>query len=205
MLSQILAMCAFSLVMSITPGPVNIINLASGATHGFKKTIPFVSGATIGFILLLLSLGIGFMQFITAYPAFLKYMSIGGAGFIFYMSYKIATSAPDISIKRIKRPKFMEGFTMQWVNPKAWLACLSGISLFADENSFYPLLLFVTLYFIICFVSLSLWAFAGDRLNSILGTETRLRVFNYSMGILLFSSAAYLLYSSLVHPNSIPI
>ncbi len=194
---QLIAMCIFSLTMSITPGPVNMINLVSGATHGFKKTIPFVSGSTIGFILLLITLGIGFMQVIAAYPAFLKYMSIGGSGFILYMSYKIATSTPDMSAPNIKCPKFMEGFFLQWLNPKAWLACISGISLFVDEKSFFPLFLFISLYFVICFISLSAWVVLGDRLKLILKSKTRLKVFNYAMGILLSTCAVHLLYSSL--------
>ncbi len=142
MTSQLIAMSIFSLTMSITPGPVNMINLASGATHGFKRTIPFVSGSTIGFILLLTALGIGFMQILSAYPIFLKYMSMGGSIFILYMGYKIAKSQPEISAQRVNCPKFMEGVLLQWLNPKAWLACISGISLFADEKSFFPLFFF---------------------------------------------------------------
>lgn len=197
-MSQLIAMCIFSLTMSITPGPVNMINLASGATHGFKKTIPFVSGATIGFILLLTTLGVGFMQVIAAYPVLLKYMSIGGCGFILFMSYKIAKSGSDISPQRVNRPKFMEGIFLQWLNPKAWLACISGISLFADEKSFFPLFLFISLYFVICFLSLSSWAILGDRLKLIIGSKTRLKFFNYAMGMLLSACAVYILHSSLV-------
>lgn len=195
-MSQIIPMCIFSLSMSITPGPVNMIIVASGATHGIKKTIPFVSGATIGFILLLLALGIGFLKFIALYPAFLNYMSIGGTSFILYMSYKIATSTPDLSSQKAKHPKFSDGFLLQWLNPKAWLACISGLSLFVDDASISPLLLFATLYFLICFISLSSWAVLGDRLNTIIGT--RLTIFNYCMAILLSSCAIYLLCASLL-------
>jgi len=173
-----------------------MINLASGATHGFKKTIPFVSGSTIGFILLLTALGIGFMQILSAYPIFLKYMSMGGSIFILYMGYKIAKSQPEISAQRVNCPKFMEGVLLQWLNPKAWLACISGISLFADEKSFFPLFLFISLYFVVCFLSLSSWAVLGDKLRSILRSKTRLIVFNYVMGMLLSACAVYLLYTS---------
>lgn len=196
MTSQLIAMSIFSLTMSITPGPVNMINLASGATHGFKRTIPFVSGSTIGFILLLTALGIGFMQILSAYPIFLKYMSMGGSIFILYMGYKIAKSQPEISAQRVNCPKFMEGVLLQWLNPKAWLACISGISLFADEKSFFPLFLFISLYFVVCFLSLSSWAVLGDKLRSILRSKTRLIVFNYVMGMLLSACAVYLLYTS---------
>jgi threonine/homoserine/homoserine lactone efflux protein len=172
-----------------------MIIVASGATHGIRKTIPFVSGATIGFILLLLALGIGFLKFIAVYPAFLKYMAIGGASFILYMSYKLATSTPDLSPQNAQQPKFSDGFFMQWLNPKAWLACISGLSFFVDDTSIFPLFLFATLYFLICFISLSSWAVLGDRLNAIIGTK--LKVFNYGMALLLSSCAIYLLYSSL--------
>jgi threonine/homoserine/homoserine lactone efflux protein len=91
----------------------------------------------------------------------------------------------------------MEGVLLQWLNPKAWLACIAGISMFADDNSYLPLILFISLYFVICFLSLSSWALLGDRLKLFLGSKTRLAVFNYVMGILLSACAIYLLYSSL--------
>jgi threonine/homoserine/homoserine lactone efflux protein len=196
-MTQIIAMCVFSLTMSITPGPVNMTIVASGATYGFKRTIPFVSGATIGFILLLLILGLGFMQVIVTYPVFLKYMSISGSIFILYISYKISISIPEMSIHSQKCPNFTEGFLLQWLNPKAWLACVAGISLFADDKSLSPLFLFVTLYLLICYVSLASWALLGDRLSSVLGTKTRLRIFNCTMALMLSSCAVYLLYTAI--------
>ena len=59
-MTLLLAMLSFSLVMSITPGPVNMIILSSGISYGVKRTIPYVSGATVGFTLLLLLIGFGF-------------------------------------------------------------------------------------------------------------------------------------------------
>jgi threonine/homoserine/homoserine lactone efflux protein len=58
-MSVIFAMCLFSLSMSISPGPVNLITLSTGVNHGFKNAMPFVSGATLGFTLLLLMVGLG--------------------------------------------------------------------------------------------------------------------------------------------------
>lgn len=197
MTSQIIAMIIFSFTMSITPGPVNMINLSSGATHGIRKTIPFVSGSTIGFILLLTALAIGFMRIVLAYPLFLTYMAVGGTGFILYMSYKIAKSDPGQSTQAVTCPKFTEGVLLQWLNPKAWLACISGISLFADKDSFFPLFLFIALYFVVCYLCLFAWAVLGDRLKLILRNRTSLAIFNYLMGGLLSICALYLLYTSL--------
>jgi threonine/homoserine/homoserine lactone efflux protein len=78
-MTLLLAMFLFSLVMSISPGPVNMIILSSGISYGIKRTIPYVSGATFGFTLLLLFIGFGFSQFIKAYPFFLSYLAIVGS------------------------------------------------------------------------------------------------------------------------------
>lgn len=197
MFSLIAAMCAFSLTMSISPGPVNMTILASGTSHGFRRTLPFVSGATIGFTLLLLSLGLGLMQFITAYPLFLQYLSIAGSSFILYVGYKIASATPDISVKEASCPNFKQGFLMQWLNPKAWLACIAGISMFTDAHSPAPFLLFSGLYFIICYASLTLWALLGSRVGLLLVTKKSIRAFNISMGSLLCLCAVYLLLTSI--------
>lgn len=64
------AMFFFSLAMSISPGPVNMVIVSSGINYGIKRTMPYVSGATIGFTLLLLFIGLGFFQVINAFPFF---------------------------------------------------------------------------------------------------------------------------------------
>ena len=76
------AMFFFSLVMSISPGPVNIVIVSSGVNYGVKRTMPYVLGATIGFVLLLLFTGLGFFQVINVFPFFLKYLSIAGSLFV---------------------------------------------------------------------------------------------------------------------------
>nr|BFE96380.1 hypothetical protein GCM10020185_69160 [Pseudomonas brassicacearum subsp. brassicacearum] len=58
-MSLILSMAAFALVASITPGPVNIVALSSGARYGFRATLRHVGGATLGFVLLLVLMGLG--------------------------------------------------------------------------------------------------------------------------------------------------
>lgn len=57
--SLLLSMAGFALAMSITPGPVNLVALGSGARHGFAASLRHVVGATLGFILLLLLMGLG--------------------------------------------------------------------------------------------------------------------------------------------------
>lgn len=194
-MTLLLAMFSFSLVMSITPGPVNMIILSSGISYGVKRTIPYVSGATVGFTLLLLFIGFGFSQFINAYPFFLTSLAVIGSLYIIYMGYKIASSKSKLEISKKDAPKFYEGFLLQWVNPKAWIACVSGASIFSSAESYDPFLMFTIIYFIVCYISLGVWAILGDKMSYLLKDHFRLRLFNFTMGILLMITAGYLCYA----------
>lgn len=194
-MTLLLAMFSFSLVMSITPGPVNMIILSSGISYGVKRTIPYVSGATVGFTLLLLFIGFGFSQFINAYPFFLTYLAIAGSLYIIYMGYKIASSKSELEVSKKDAPKFYEGFLLQWINPKAWIACVSGASIFSSAESYGPFLTFTIIYFIVCYISMGVWAILGDKVSYLLNDHFRLRLFNFTMGLLLIITAGYLCYT----------
>ena len=193
-MTLLLAMFSFSLIMSITPGPVNMIILSSGISYGVKRTIPYVSGATVGFTLLLLFIGFGFSQFIHAYPFFLTYLAIIGSLYIIYMGYKIASSKSGLEISKKNAPKFHEGFLLQWINPKAWIACVSGATIFSSAESYDSFLTFTIIYFIVCYLSLCVWAILGDKVSYLLKDHFRLRLFNFTMGLLLMITAGYLCY-----------
>ncbi|RAP37037.1 lysine transporter LysE [Legionella quinlivanii] len=196
-MTLILAMFSFALVMSITPGPVNMIILSAGINYGVKKTIPYVSGATIGFTFLLLFIGLGFSQFIQAYPFFLSYLAIAGSLYIIYMGYKIASSKSELEINKNDAPKFYEGFLLQWINPKAWIACVSGVSIFSSATSYDSFLKFAIIYFIVCYSSLGIWAILGDKVSYLLKDHFRLRLFNCIMGLLLILTAVYLCFGQI--------
>ena len=91
-------------------------------------------------------------------------------------------------------PKFYEGFLLQWISPKAWIACVSGASIFSSAKSYDPFLTFTIIYFIVCYLSLSVWAVLGDKVAYLLKDDFRLRLFNFTMGLLLIITAGYLCY-----------
>jgi len=172
-----------------------MIILSSGVDYGAKKTIPYVSGATIGFTLLLLFVGLFFNKLIEAYPSLLTFISVAGVLYIIYMGYKIASSHPEIKVKKTDIPKFYEGFLLQWLNPKAWIACVSGVSIFSSPNHSGSFFIFVSIYFVVCYVSLAIWAFLGEKIAFLLKTQLRLRLFNLLTGLLLIVTAVYIGYT----------
>lgn len=194
-MSLLIAMFSFSLVMSISPGPVNMIIVYSGATYGVRKTFSFVSGGAIGFTLLLLFIGLGFSTVIDLYPYFLKYLAVVGSLFIVYMGYLIATSQPKLDIKEHKQPTFIQGFLLQWLNPKAWVACMVGVSIFSSPDNHKEFLTFSLVYFLVCYFSLFSWSILGNKAAILLNNEFKLRLFNQLMGGLLIVTACFLLYS----------
>lgn len=194
-MAMYLAMAVYALSLSVTPGPVNMISLSSGLNNGFKKTLFFVIGAGSGFTLLLITTGYGLGSLIESYPQALKILTYIGAGFIIYMGYKISRSSTELKTKETNIPKFYQGFLLQWLNPKAWIACLSGVAMFSKSypgelNSFYAI------YYVVCCLSVGCWALLGEKIKVLLNTEKRMKIFNSLMGGSLVLISVYLLASS---------
>ncbi|NQX59959.1 LysE family translocator [Paenibacillus qinlingensis] len=194
-MSIFLAMCFFSLSMSISPGPVNITILSSGVNYGFKRSLPFVSGSTVGFTILLTAVGLGIFNLVAQVPVFYIFLKYIGTGYMSYIGYKIMVSRTEIELKEEQLPRFHQGVLMQWLNPKAWIACLTGVSVFGLNTSYSMLLAFVSIYFVICYLSLSTWALIGSKLQFLIKVKNGMKVFNWVMGGSLILVAIFLLFS----------
>jgi len=192
--SIFLAMCLFSFSMSISPGPVNITILSSGVNYGFKRTLPFVSGSTVGFTFLLTAVGLGISNLVAQAPMFYEWLKYLGTIYMSYIGYKIMVSRPDIELKEEQLPRFRQGFLMQWLNPKAWIACLSGVSAFGLNTSYSMLFIFTSIYFLICYLSLIAWAILGSKLQFLMKVKNGIKVFNLAMGGSLIIVAIFLLF-----------
>ncbi|MFW1756614.1 LysE family translocator [Acinetobacter guillouiae] len=189
MLSLIVSMFIFSLSMSISPGPVNLTILTSSMNYGVKATFAFISGATIGFTLLLASVCFGLYQMIVIYPVLLDVITILGTVLLLWIGLNILRAEGTVissqSQDELKISTFIQGALMQWLNPKAWIAAVAGTGLFSTGHIHAVLLIFVVIYFVVCYLSLLLWGIAGEKLASFLNTGNRARLFNIVMGLLL--------------------
>ncbi len=196
-LSIMMAMAVFAFTMSITPGPVNMVILSSGTNHGIRQTQGFILGAVLAFVILLMVVGLGLMQLINSHPLFLTVLTVVGTAFLVYVGLKIARSTPSIQSIDKPVPTFMEGAIVQWLNPKAWIACASGMSLFGQPNTLLPLFVFVAIYFVVCYASLLAWATVGAKMRQLLSQPRHIRWFNQFLGASLILSALYMLWQQL--------
>lgn len=188
----LLAMATFALALSISPGPVNMITLTSGVHNGIWRTLPFVSGATVGFTFLLFLIGTGGDSLLQSYPQVMKVMNVLGTGFILYLGWKIWCSDGTLEKQSARRPRFMEGAVLQWLNPKAWIACVSGVAAFVSGEGMGTIYIFCVVYFVLCFIGLGFWAVMGAIAQNFLSTKQRVVIFNRVMGGSLIAVSLYL-------------
>ncbi|MBA1196216.1 LysE family translocator [Pseudomonas plecoglossicida] len=192
-MSLSLSMAAFALAASISPGPVNIVALASGARHGLRASLGHVAGATLGFCLLLLLCGLGVHQLLLRWPALGQLLLWGGVLFLLYMAWQLARDNGELAAEQqLQAPSAWQGAAMQWLSPKAWLAAVAGVGAYTGGDQ--PLLwLFSAIYAPICFVSIASWAWAGSVISHYLEKPKRLRLFNRLLAALLVASAVLVL------------
>ena len=187
-----LALVVFAFVSSVTPGPNNLMLLASGVNFGFRRTIPHMLGIGVGFFILLLAVGFGLGALIETVPSFYMALKFAGGAYMLYLAWKIATSRSIGESKRRDKTKpmsFLQAPAFQWVNPKAWVMAITGIATYANHDNYYVAVLLVSAAFaMVNLPSVSVWAGFGTLLRNWLSDPVRLKWFNLIMALLLVLS-----------------
>lgn len=187
-----LALIVFAFVASVTPGPNNLMLLASGVNFGFRRTTPHMLGIGVGFFILLLAVGFGLGALVETVPSFYMALKFAGGAYMLYLAWKIATSRSIGESKRSDKTKpmsFFQALAFQWVNPKAWVMAVTGIATYANHDNYYAAVFLVsTAFAIVNLPSVSVWAGFGTLLRNWLSDPVRLKWFNVIMALLLILS-----------------
>lgn len=185
------ALVVFAFVTSITPGPNNVMLMASGVNFGFRRTLPHIFGIGIGFLSLLLGVGFGLGALLTAFPAVHVALKIAGGAYLLYLAWRVAmTRSLSEGKGATARPMtFLEAAAFQWVNVKAWVMAITGISVYSSSTSpFLSVILVAVAFALVNLPCVSTWAAFGVALRGFLSEPTRLKWFNIAMGIALAAS-----------------
>ena len=191
-LSLILPMSAFALAASISPGPVNLVCLSIGTRYPIARGLVFVTGATLGFIVLFLAVGLGLYSLMTMVPMLEDLLRWAGVAFLLYLAVRLVRDSGHLPEDDARAPGFATGALMQWLNPKAWLASASGIGAYTSANNLDTILLFASLYLPICWLSLAAWVYAGAFLRRHVQRPAVLVGINRTLAALLAASCVYL-------------
>ncbi len=186
-----MALVVFAFVTSITPGPNNLMLLASGVNFGFRRTIPHMLGIGLGFLSLLLGVGYGLGAVLETVPVLYLMLKFAGGAYMLYLAYKIATSTSVGKVKdETAQPmSFMQAVLFQWVNPKAWVMAITAMASYTVHDAYTLSVLFIGVVFaLINLPSVSSWAAFGSLLRQWLEDPARLKWFNLTMALLLVAS-----------------
>ena len=187
----LLALIVFATVSSVTPGPNNLMLMASGTNYGFRRTIPHMLGVSIGFMVMLVLVGLGIAQVFDRVPYSYTVLKVVSVVYLLWLAWKIATAtAPEGDVKVTGKPfTFLQAAAFQWVNPKAWAMALTSMSVYMPpERPLYAVFVVAGVFAMINFPNVSLWALLGTQLRRFLSSPLRLRVFNWTAALLLVAS-----------------
>lgn len=183
------ALLGFAFVTTVTPGPNNLMLMASGANFGFRRTLPHMLGIVGGLSVMALLVGAGLMALFDALPALNLVLKVASVCYLLWLTLKIATAAPMAERDADSRPMtFLQAAAFQWVNPKAWAMCLSAITLYAPDRTLLSVAIVAGAFAVVCFPAISVWAWLGTVVRQWLSNATRLKVFNITMAALLVAS-----------------
>lgn len=188
------ALIAFAFVTSITPGPNNLMLMASGANFGFRRTIPHMLGVGIGFTVMVVLVGVGLIGLFDRYPLIYTGLKVLSVAYLLWLAWKIATAAAPKGTDAQGTPiTFVQAALFQWVNPKAWAMALTAVTLYAPDKALSTITLVAVVFGCINLPSVGSWTLLGQQMQRLLTSRRRLQVFNVSMAAMLVASLIPLL------------
>ena len=191
-LELIAAISVYYIIMYATPGPNNSILTASGIKFGFIKTIPNIFGIPTGHGIQLALVCFGLGSLFVEFPFLLNLLKYVGASYLLYLAWRMFGSL-SIKIEEDKSSplKYYEAILFQFVNPKAWVICITAVSLFypEQENIFVGTLFMVVMSTIINIPSISIWAFGGSVIRKYLNNNKFKKILEWLLAILLIITA----------------
>lgn len=190
-LDLLLAFLGFAFASSVTPGPNNMMLVASGVNFGVKRTLWHVAGINVGFPVMLLLTGLGLGQVFQRYPVIYTVMKVVGILYMLWLAWKVATSGPvkEGEAASGKPMTFWQAAAFQWVNPKAWAMVMGAIAAYTVPENFVGSLLIITaIYALVGTPGSLVWAVFGAALRNWLRDPVKVRWFNLAMAALLVLS-----------------
>ncbi len=193
----LLALMTYGFATSVTPGPNNLMLLASGANFGFKRTIPHLLGIGVGFSFMVMIIGMGLAPLFETMPALRIILTVLSVSYMIYLAWKIATSSSPSKKKTGSNSKpfsFLQAAAFQWVNPKAWFMAITAQTAYRAEETISAAIIVGLVYFSVNVPSMVIWAWLGQGLRRFLSDPMRLNVFNWIMATLLIASLIPILF-----------
>lgn len=187
--SLLLALATFAFVGSVTPGPNNIMLMASGAAFGFWRTLPHMLGIALGFGVMILLVGLGLAGLLDRWPALGTGLKAASVAYMLWFAWKILNAAaPGEAEKRTRPLTLMQAALFQWVNPKAWALALTMVAAYAPGHTPANVATVALVAALTTVPSVVIWPLVGQGIRRFLAEDRRRRIFNAAMAVCLLAS-----------------
>ncbi|HUG21347.1 LysE family translocator [Piscinibacter sp.] len=181
-MTELLPLMTYSIVMSSTPGPNNILLTASGANFGYRRSLPHIAGIATGHAVQVFVTCMGLAALFASVPQLHAALRIAGAIYLVVLAWQLARSA--VGQADMARPlSFRQALVFQAVNPKAWVKSITVASVFmpAELGVLAGAALATVITTVINVPCVSMWALFGVAIRRALTDARRRRVFNAIM------------------------
>lgn len=180
---------AFCFAGAMTPGPNNVMLMASGVNYGFARTLPAMAGVVAGYSFLILMVGLGLGAVFAAFPPAYEALRIAGVAYLLWLAWKVARSGPVTGGEGGRPLSFWQAAAFQWVNVKGLLMAVSAVAAFTRPEAFAgTLAVLVAISGGVSVLSTVTWTLFGSALRPWLADPRRARPFNIGMALLLVAS-----------------
>ena len=185
----LLAFVLFAFATAGTPGPNNMLLLASGANFGLRRTAPQILGISVGLGVMVAAMGLGLGGVFKAFPVLHEVLKWVGGAYMLWLAWKIATTKAIADKNAGSSPMtFLQAAAFQWVNPKAWAMALTAATTYTPEGSTSGVFLVAGTFMLVGAPCSAAWAGFGQGMRRFLDRPAVLRVFNVTMAVLLVAS-----------------
>lgn len=173
----------YASVMSITPGPNNLMLLSYGKAYGFRDSKNIILGISLGFFLMLCLAGYGIANILTSNPAIGLFLKVAGSVWMVYLAFVLRKISIAIEQNEKKAIGFGKAFSMQFVNLKAWIMAISGASTFLPQfgNIHMNVFVYASSFGLVGFPCMFIWLKMGDVIAKIFTSERSNQILGYSV------------------------
>ena len=179
------------LIASFTPGPNNISCASMGVLYGYKPTLRYIAGITLGAFLYMTLAGWVSASLLTLIPSVETPLRFIGAAYILWLAFKTVQASYGFSEQTQIPLGFVNGILLQMVNVKAIIYGLTLFSTFLAPIAGSPvnIILWAGVVAGITFAAASTWATFGTAIKTHLHQQVARNAVNIVLALLLVYTA----------------
>ena len=198
--TELTALLAFCTAMSFSPGPNTMLSTAMATNLGLRRTLRFCLAVPTGWVLLMLTCGLGVGAAVLGVPALRWAVKLAGVGYMVWLAWRLSQAARLTSIDPARLEiSFWGGVGLQFINIKAWMLALTLTAGWVVNAAGAPaanpgqrLAIICAVMCLFAFTSNFSYALMGSMLRTVLSQGKRLLWFNRAMALVLLATAVWM-------------